>query len=173
MKVAPLCTRRVVTIDANASLGEAAALMREHHVGALVVTAQTADGVAVHGLVTDRDLVVDALARRLDPVGSRIGALASNPPASVGEDDDATTAIATMRRAGVRRLIVTDAEQRLAGIVSFDDLMRGYAGEFANLASVIRAGLDREASESTPLPPLPTNLLRIPAVGTAGWGPGG
>lgn len=173
MKVAALCTRRVVTIDANASLGEAAALMREHHVGALVVTTQTAEGVAVQGLVTDRDLVVDALARHLDPSSSRIGAMASRPPASIREDDDATTAIAAMQRAGVRRLIVTDAHQRLAGIVSFDDLIRGSADAFANLASVIRAGLEHEAMDAAPVPPLPPRLLQIPAIGTAGWGLGG
>lgn len=170
MKIASLCTRRVVTVDANASLAQAAALMREHHVGALVVTTQTAEGLAVSGLVTDRDLVLDVLARGLDPAGRRIGALASATVASVAEDDDASTAIATMQRAGVRRLLVTDADGRLAGIVSIDDLLRGFANEFAGLAGVIRAGVDREAGETLPVPPLPTELLRIPAMGTAGWG---
>ena len=173
MKIASLCTRRVVTVDANASLGQAAALMREHHVGALVVTAQTADGLAVSGLVTDRDLVLDVLARGLEPAGSRIGPLASATLASVSEDDDASTAIAAMQRAGVRRVLVADADGRLAGILSLDDLLRGFANQFAGLAGVIRAGIDREVSETLPTPPLPAGLLRIPAVGTAGWGPRG
>lgn len=171
MKIGSLCTRRVVTVDANASLAQAAALMREHHVGALVVTAQSAEGLAVGGLVTDRDLVLDVLARGLDPAGSRIGALASATVASVAEEDDASTAIVAMQSAGVRRLLVTDVDGRLAGIVSIDDLLRGFANQFAGLAGVIRAGIDREVSETLPVPPLPSGLLRVPAVDTAGWGP--
>lgn len=55
--------RRIVSVDAAATWVEAAGLMREHHVGALVVTQQTAEGLRVSGVVTDRDLVVDGSAR--------------------------------------------------------------------------------------------------------------
>jgi len=170
MKIANLCTRRVVIIDAHASLAQAATLMREHHVGALVVTSQGDEGLSVLGLVTDRDLVLNALARELDPADSRIGTLASTTLASVSEDDDVRAAITTMQRAGVRRLLVTDADGRLDGIVSLDDVVQGFANEFAALAGVIRSAMDREVSETRPTPPLPANLLRIPSVGTAGWG---
>jgi CBS domain-containing protein len=170
MKIGSLCTRRVVTIDEDGTLGQAAMLMREHHVGALVVTARTAQGLRIGGLVTDRDLVIEVLARGLDPAAGRIGELASTDIASVCEDDDLTQAIAAMQRAGVRRLLVTDAEQRLSGIVSLDDLVHACASQFTGLADVIRAGLDREVDDTNPTPPLPPTLLRIPAVGTAGWG---
>jgi len=171
MKIGSLCTRRVVTVDEGASLGQAARLMREHHVGALVVTARAAQGLRIGGLVTDRDLVVEVLARELDPAAARIGELASTEIASVAEDDDLAQAIATMQRSGVRRLLVTDADQRLSGIVSLDDLVQACAGHLAGLADVIRAGLERETDEMEPTPPLPPGLLRVPAVGTAGWGP--
>ncbi len=170
MKIASLCTRRLVTVDGQANLVQAAALMREHHVGALVVTTQTDQGVGVLGVVTDRDLVVEALARGLDPSASRVEALASESLAAIGEEAEAAAAVAEMRRAGVRRLLVTDADGRLVGLLSLDDLLRGFADDLAGLAGVIRAGIDREVSETAPLPPLPTHLLRIPAIGTAGWG---
>lgn len=170
MKIASLCTRRVVTVDGQATLVQAAALMREHHVGALVVTTQAEQGVGVLGVVTDRDLVVEALARGLDPSASRAAELASEALVAVGEEAEAATAVAEMQRAGVRRLLVTDADGRLVGLLSLDDLLRGFADDLASLAGVIRAGIDREVRQMPPLPPLPTNLLRIPAVGTAGWG---
>lgn len=170
MKIGSLCTRRVVTIDEDGTLAQAARLMREHHVGALVVTARSAQGLRIGGLVTDRDLVVEVLARGLDPASARIGELASTEIASVAEDDDLTQAIATMQGSGVRRLLVTDADQRLSGIVSLDDLVQACAGQIAGLADVVRAGLAREADEMGPTPPLPPGL-RVPAVGTAGWGP--
>lgn len=170
MKIASLCTRRLVTVDGQANLVRAAALMREHHVGALVVTTRGDEGVRVLGVVTDRELVVEALARGLDAATSRVATLASESVAAIDEEADAAAAVAEMRRAGVRRLLVTDADGRLVGLLSLDDLLRGFADDLAGLAGVIRAGIDREVSETAPLPPLPTHLLRIPAVGTAGWG---
>lgn len=169
MKIASLCTRRLVTIDGQANLVQAATLMREHHVGSLIVTGQSDQGVGVLGVVTDRDLVVEALARGLDPGSSRVLALASGSLAAIDEAAEAAAAVAEMRRAGVRRLLVTDADGRLVGLLSLDDLLRGFADDWAALAGVVRAGIEREVSETRPLPPLPDRLLRIPAVGTAGW----
>jgi CBS domain-containing protein len=169
MKIASICTRRVVTVQANEPLDRAAALMREHHVGALVITTPSGEGLQVRGLVTDRDLVMHVLARGLNPAGLRIGELASPQVLSASEDDDVGRAIATMRKAGVRRLLVTDAQQRLSGIVSFDDIVQALAAQFAGLADVLGAGIDREAGEPPPTPPLPPTLQRIPAMGTAGW----
>ena len=60
MDIATVCQRQVVTINAGASLREAALLMRERHVGALVVT-DSAQTPRALGVVTDRDLAIEAL----------------------------------------------------------------------------------------------------------------
>ncbi len=169
MNIASICKRRIVTIDSAGTLEQAAALMREHHVGALVVTRRTDEGLHVNGVVTDRDLVVDVLARGLDAAGVRIGEITHGEVASVAEDDDLAAAIAAMHEHGVRRLLVSDAERRLVGIVSLDDLMAACASEIDGLARAIRSGIDREVVEAAAAPP-PLPLLRIPAMGTAGWG---
>lgn len=170
MNIASICKRRIVTVDSAGTLEQAAGLMREHHVGALVVTTQTDEGgMRVAGVVTDRDLVVDVLARGLDVTGVRIGELTRGAVVSVAEDDDLVAAIAAMQDSGVRRLLVSDAERRLVGIVSLDDLMDACAREIDGLAKVIRSGIDREVTEADAAP-LPVPLLRIPAMGTAGWG---
>ena len=170
MNIGTLCTRRIVTINTASSLAQAATLMREFHVGALVVITQAADGEAVSGIVTDRDLVLDVLARGLDVTGVCVGDVARERIASVSEDDDLEAAIAVMQERGVRRLLVTDANQHLSGIVSLDDLIVASAGTAGGLAQVIRRGIEREVAQTgTPAPPAPIGL-RVPAVGTAGWG---
>jgi CBS domain-containing protein len=171
MNIASICRCPIVTIDSAGSLTEAAILMREHHVGALVVTHQAADGLYVSGVVTDRDLVIDVLACELDGAGVEIGDLASSPIVSVSEDADLSDAIVAMQDSGVRRLLVTNDEEQLTGIVSFDDLMAACAREVAGLAQVIRSGIEREFDETAEMPlPTPQQLLRVPAMGTAGWG---
>jgi CBS domain-containing protein len=167
--IGSICRRRIVSVDAAASWVEAATLMREHHVGALVVTQRTDEGLRVNGIVTDRDLVVDGMARGLDPSASAIGELASQRIASVSEDDDLSDALAVMQDGGVRRLLVTDAEQQLVGIVSLDDLMHACAAQMEGMAKVIRSGIEREIAQTPAATPEPI-VLRIPAMGTAGWG---
>lgn len=167
MNIAELCQRQVVVVDADASLRDAATLMREHHVGSLVVTTRTNEGLRVKGIVTDRDLVIDVLARGLSADEVRIGALAHERLVCVADSVESAVAVAAMQNSGVRRLLVTDADQQLTGIVSLDDLVAGYAQELAGLARVIHGGIEREKKSHKPPPPVPP--LRIPAVGTAGW----
>lgn len=174
MKIGSICRRRVVTIDAASSLTQAAALMREHHVGALVVTSASAEGTHVRGIVTDRDLVIHVLARGSETAGVRVGELTGAAPFSVHEEDSLSDAIAAMKSHGVRRLLVTNSGERLCGILSLDDVVSACGDLIEGLAGVIRAGAEREvAAELPPAPPLPPTLLRIPAMGTAGWRPQG
>ena len=169
MKIGTICRRSVVTVDSGATLTEAARLMREKHVGSLVVTARTTEGPRAVGIVTDRDLAIDVLARGLEGAGLTIGELAGETLASIAEDADLSSTIAAMQSAGVRRLIVVNAEHQVTGIVSLDDLMEACAGIIGGLADIIRTGIEREVRESTP-PPVAPVMLRIPAMGTAGWG---
>ncbi|MDL2337771.1 MAG: CBS domain-containing protein [Pseudomonadota bacterium] len=169
MNIGSLCSRRIVTVDSACNLTQAAGLMREHHVGALVVTTESADGTRVTGVVTDRDLVIHVLAQGLDGDNVDIGDLANRQVASVSERDDLSHALVVMQEHAVRRLLVTNDAQQLIGIVSLDDLAAACASDTGRLAEVIRRGIDRETVETTPVvPPLPP--LRIPAMDTAGWG---
>jgi CBS domain-containing protein len=171
MNIGSICQRRIVSIDSASSLAEAALLMRERHVGALVVTTATPDGPRVDGVVTDRDLVVGPLAEGLDATAFAVGDLASARLVSVNELDDLADAVAAMQGSGVRRLLVTDDESQLIGIVAFDDLVAAYAGEIDGLAKVIRSGIEREAAAGDAEPRTAPPPLRIPAIGTAGWRP--
>lgn len=168
MNISSICTRRMVSVDGDSTLAQAAAMMREQHVGALIVTQPMDGGACVTGVVTDRDMVVEVLAQGIDPGGIRVADLASQTLASAREDMDLSGAMAVMETHGVRRLLVTDAQDEVVGVVSLDDLMDACAKELAGLSRVIRSGMQRESAElddAQPPSPLP---LRFPAVGTAG-----
>jgi CBS domain-containing protein len=166
MKIGSICTRRVATIDSANTPIQAAALMREHHVGTLVVTTETTEGPRVSGIVTDRDLVIDALADGVDGISGEIGALTSRQVASVSEDDDVASAIAVMQDNRVRRLLVINAEQRLVGIVSLDDLVEACASQMDGLVKAIRGGIEKEVLDTLTAPTVPL-LLRMPVMGAA------
>lgn len=169
MSIRDLFTRDLVTIDTKASPAEAARLMRQHHVGALVVTRDGGDGRSVAGIVTDRDLAIEVLAVAPVDAPAQVGALASAPPVAVTETADLAQALASMQAHGVRRLLVVAADGHLAGLLSLDDVLPALARLLAPLADVAQAGAAREASRrpAVAAPPLPR--VRVPAVGTAGW----
>jgi CBS domain-containing protein len=165
MNIADICTREVVLVDSGASLQKAATLMRERHVGALLV-AVSANGVPqVAGIVTDRDIVVEAVARGLDPAATEIGPLASPALAAIPSAARLDQAISLMKERGVRRLLVSGDGSSLFGIVSLDDVLGALGHEVAELAGAVRKGADREAAERGPIAPpqQPPRPLHIPA----------
>jgi CBS domain-containing protein len=175
MSVASICTRDIVSLNRSATLQQAARLMHEQHVGTVVVTQETPGGTSVVGLVTDRDLVIEVLARGLSAEHVQLAAMLDGHKLhSVAEQADIGEAVATMQAAGVRRLLVRDDEGHLVGLLSFDDLIRACAEQFSGLAGVLSKGLQREvAAGQSPgqlgKPPPLRPLLRVPAMGTAGW----
>ena len=147
MTIDRICRREIVAVDAGASLREAAALMRRHHVGALVVSVTNEGREQAVGIVTDRDLAIEILARELDPGEVRIGQLASRRLTAVPGSAGIAEAVAVMQEAGVRRLLVTAADGQLVGFLSADDLLEALAAELGGLAQALRAGIAREGAE--------------------------
>lgn len=167
MTIADICRREVITIDAGASLREAANRMREHHVGALAVTVEAAGHEQVVGVITDRDMAIEILARDLSPVDIKVGQLASRQLAAVPLTAGIAQAVSVMREAGVRRLLVTEADGSLAGFVSADDLLEALAAQLGVLAGALRSGIAREGAERPAVaPPRPRPVFL--AHGTPG-----
>jgi CBS domain-containing protein len=168
MDIASLCRREIVTIDEHAPLRDAAAMMRSHHVGALVVTANDGEQPRVVGIVTDRDLAIEVLARSLAGSDVKIGQLASRRLAAVPGRGSIGDAMAAMQRAGVRRLLVTEEDGQLTGFISSDDLFEALAGELSTLAGTLRAGIARESAERQPISPPTPRPVFLPQ-GRSGW----
>jgi CBS domain-containing protein len=162
MKVADICTREVVATGRSTSVQQAALLMRENHVGSLVVLSDAAQGSQVVGIVTDRDLVIEALARGLDPVQTEVGRFTDGKLAAVSAGASLDEAIAAMKKRGVRRLLVADDGGELFGVVSIDDLLDAMAHEMSEMARAVRGGIEREAAERAPIRTERPIAARIP-----------
>ena len=141
MRVENLCRRDVVTIGVEGSLRDAALLMRANHVGDVVVVN---DKGAPVGIVTDRDLVIEVLARDLEPERISVGDLVSGELETTRLDDEALSALETMCHRGVRRLPVVDRKGTLVGILSADELLEMLSVHLGRLAEMMRKGRERE-----------------------------
>jgi CBS domain-containing protein len=117
-KVGDVMVGDVLTIDASASLMEAAQRMRDGNVGVLPVT----DDGHLRGVVTDRDLVVRGLAEGADPVSMRVGDCATWDIVCARRDSTIEEAMEVMAECQIGRLPVVDADNRVIGIVTLSSL---------------------------------------------------
>jgi CBS domain-containing protein len=116
--VADVMTRRVVFLPGETTLDEAAQVMRDQSIGDVVVT----HGPAMAGLVTDRDIVVRAVAEGLPVATTTLESIASRELIMVEQSATVEEAVHAMRDRGVRRLLVCDADRKLVGIISMSDV---------------------------------------------------
>jgi CBS domain-containing protein len=116
--VADVMTRQVVYLPGDTTLDEAAQAMRDRAIGDVVVT----HGPTMAGLVTDRDIVVRAIAEGLPPRTTTLGSIASRELIMVEQSATVEEAAQAMRDRGVRRLLVCDADRKVVGILSMSDL---------------------------------------------------
>jgi CBS domain-containing protein len=117
-RVSDVMTKQVIYLPAETTLDEAARVMKEADIGDVVVT----DGATLAGMLTDRDIVVRAVAERSDPAVTTIGSIITREVVMIEQHSTAAEAAALMRERGIRRVLVCDAERKLVGIVSLGDL---------------------------------------------------
>lgn len=114
--VREIMTPDPVTLPADTPVREAAVAMRDQGIGDVLVI----DGGQLHGIVTDRDLVVRGLAERDDLSGCTLREVCTRQPITVTPDDDAESVIARMRQNAVRRIPVVDGGKPV-GVLSLGD----------------------------------------------------
>ncbi|MDH5535305.1 MAG: CBS domain-containing protein [Betaproteobacteria bacterium] len=137
MTIRDFCRRNVVRIERPATVRDAARLMRENHVGDVVVV-DAADPRVPVGVVTDRDIVIRVVDKGLAPARTPVAAIMSSPVVTLREDDGLLVALDRMSAGGVRRAPVVDADGHLRGLVSVDDLVPLLARELAKIGALIR-----------------------------------
>ena len=117
-KVHEVMTDRPRCVTPETPVAEAARLMETDDVGALPVL----EGEQLAGMVTDRDIVIRAVAKGKDPKGMPVREVASKDPITLHPDDDLSDALRLMASHQVRRLPVVDEDSRLVGIVAQADI---------------------------------------------------
>ncbi|MDO8262744.1 MAG: CBS domain-containing protein [Gallionella sp.] len=138
MPISEICNREVIVVQPNDTALEAAQLMRQHHVGDVLVV-EDRGGVRVPvGIVTDRDLVVEIMAPELDPAVITVGDIMAPGLVTVKENAGMFEAIEYMRAKGVRRLPVVNDSGGLVGILTLDDLLELLAEELLALAKLVK-----------------------------------
>ena len=138
MTIKEFCVRNVVTVARTDTITAAAALMREHHVGDVVVVDDSGGSRIPVAIVTDRDVVVEVVAAGVDPRVLKAGDLLQRPVVTVREDRSYTDTVRLMTQHGIRRVPVVDAQGALVGIVSADDMLRQLAVPLAALSELPR-----------------------------------
>lgn len=138
MKIDDVCNRHLIVADETASLEEAIKLMRQYHVGVLVVTREVSGRRQPVGIITDRDILVRVLGEEL-PLDAVDVADVMSTELIVGHSGEPVFhGIRRMREHGVRRLPVVNGHNELIGILSVDDVIEVIAGELSDLAALIR-----------------------------------
>lgn len=118
MTVEQIMTRDPVRLQVDTNLQDAALGMREKDIGDVVVV----DNDRLVGLVTDRDIVVRAVAEGIVPAETTLGSIVSRDLVTVRPGDSARDAALKMRDHAIRRVLVVDESDQLVGIVSIGDL---------------------------------------------------
>ena len=141
------CVHNVVTVTRATTITEAAKLMRQHHIGALVVVDETGGRNVPVAVLSDRDVVVEVLAAGLSPATMKVGEIVQRPVITIREDAGYAETVRRMSVSGVRRMPVVDAHGRLVGIITLDDILRHLAAPLLALAEL--AGRERRFEAET------------------------
>ena len=150
MPVGEICNREVVVAARTTTIVEAARIMRRYHVGDRVVVDEVQGRRVPVGMVTDRDMVVEVIAREQPVASCTVSAIMSATVVCVPETAGVIEAIQLMRSHGVRRVPVVDAGGALVGILAADDLLDLLAEELSALARIAPRGQEREVRARLP-----------------------
>ena len=144
MPVKDVCTRNVMHVGRETTIQDAAQLMRQHHVGDLIVADSEHEAIRPVGIITDRDIVLSVVAPKLDASVITVGDIMGDELVTCLEDMGVSECIRKMRAKGVRRMPIVNGRGDLVGIVSVDDVIEMLADELSEVSKLIAREQGRE-----------------------------
>ncbi|OIQ74791.1 hypoxic response protein 1 [mine drainage metagenome] len=144
MPIGEICNREVVLVKLEDSVLTAACLMRQHHVGdVLVVEGRNEERVPL-GIVTDRDIIMEVVAPELDPRTITVGDIMALDFFTLNASAGISETIGYMHSKAVRRMPIVDDHGALVGIVTLDDLLVLLSEELGTLAKLVERERQQE-----------------------------
>lgn len=140
MPISEFCHRDVVCVTSKTTVTEAASLMRQHHIGDVIIVEQQGAKRIPIAIVTDRDIVIEVIAAGIDPSTLKLGDLRLAPLVTIGEDASYAQTVSKMSVEGVRRMPIVGADGALTGIITLDDMLWQLAAPLAALAGLSGRG---------------------------------
>jgi CBS domain-containing protein len=137
MKAKDLMTPELDVVNSQSPLSEAARIMRDRNVGSVPVV-ESRDSMRPQGIITDRDIVVRHVAEDHAEGCTVASHMTQGPIEKVDENDGLQTVMDTMKRAGVRRVLVTGQGGRLVGIIAQADLATSDQVPMQEMAEVVQ-----------------------------------
>ncbi len=144
MSVGEICNREVVICQSDESIQDAAKLMRDQHVGDVIIVENRENGPVPVGILTDRDIVVELIAEAVDPTSVTIADVMSGDLMTAREDENILATMERMRDKGVRRIPVVNRHGGLEGIFAVDDLIELIAEQLSDLVRLFGRELKHE-----------------------------
>lgn len=144
MFVGELCNRQVVVCQQDISIQSAAELMRDNHVGDVIVVEHKSNKHFPIGILTDRDIVVEVLAEGVNLQDVTVKDVMSRELISVKEEDHIIETIEKMRDRGIRRVPVVNRDGGLEGILAVDDTIELVAELLTDLVKLFKCEFNRE-----------------------------
>jgi CBS domain-containing protein len=153
MLTGDVCNRDVICASRETTAAAAAKLMRQHHVGDVIVIDRADAERMPIGIVTDRDIVVEVVALGVDPNTVTLGDMMSwGGLVTAQESHNYADTLRLMHDKGVRRIPVINAAGVLVGVISIDDILPKFALELSEVADLAARGRQREQqTRSAPL----------------------
>lgn len=136
MSVGQICSRVTATAAPGESVRAAARRMKDYDVGTLVVLKQDRGSRAI-GIITDRDIALRCVAAELDPDEAVVADVMTTPVHSIQDGVSVQDALAKMAHAGTRRLVVLEDGERVAGILSLDDVLEHVIAEVSVMRELL------------------------------------
>jgi CBS domain-containing protein len=144
MFIGEICNRNVIITSRETSVIQVSQLMREHHVGSIVVTEVQNDCNIPVGIITDRDLVIELLSKEVDVTRVTAGDVMSTEIITARESSHIYDILKLMRGKGIRRVPVVNDEKVLIGIVTVDDLLDVVISELDDIVNIVAIEQKRE-----------------------------
>jgi len=121
--------------------------MRRHHVGDLVVVEKEGEEARAIGIITDRDIVIEVVAQKIDPDSLTVKDIMSTDPVRVAETVSLLDTLELMKQRGVRRVLVIADSGGLQGLLSADDAIELIAEQINDLTLLVDREITREQKQ--------------------------